>query len=88
MEVEAILSLHGLEAILDAFNGWHFGIFGLGQTRRTSVAALWALQLFVPLIGHRRHLFWLPSMTSSRVAGCSKLLTCKLSHRDFLRPAV
>src|ERR1700691_72400 len=43
MEVGPMLSLHRLEAIRDAFNGWHLGIFRLGQTRHTSVAALRAL---------------------------------------------
>jgi hypothetical protein len=57
MKVRAILGLHGLEAIRDAFNGWHLSVFGLRQARHTRVAALGAAQLFVPLISHRRHLF-------------------------------
>jgi hypothetical protein len=57
MEVGAILGLHGLEAIRDAYNGWHIGVFELRQGCRTSVVALRAAQLFVPLIGHWRPLF-------------------------------
>ena len=41
-EVGAILGLHGLEAMRDAIDGWHIGVFELGQTGHASVAALWA----------------------------------------------
>jgi hypothetical protein len=78
MEVGAILSLNSLEAIRDAFDGWHLGVFGLGQTCHTGVATLGAAQYFIPLIDHRRRPFWASSMTASRIAGCSKLLTFKL----------
>jgi hypothetical protein len=40
MEIGAVLGLHDLEAIRDAINRWHIGVFELGQTDQTSVAAL------------------------------------------------
>jgi len=52
MEVGTIPGSDGLEAIRDAFNGWHLGISGLGQTRDTGVTALWTLQLFIPMLDH------------------------------------
>jgi hypothetical protein len=52
MEVRTILSLHGLKAIRDAFNGWRIRLSQLGQTRQTRVAALWAAECFIPLVGH------------------------------------
>jgi hypothetical protein len=58
MEVRAILGLNGLEAIWDGFDGWHLGIFRLGQTRHTNLAAPWACYPFVPLIYHQAHLFF------------------------------
>jgi hypothetical protein len=30
MKVGAVLRLHGLEAIGDAVNNWHLGVYGLG----------------------------------------------------------
>jgi hypothetical protein len=30
MEVGAVLSMNGFEAIGDAINNWHLGVFGLG----------------------------------------------------------
>jgi hypothetical protein len=54
MEVGAILGLHGCEAIRDAINGWHIGVFELRQSGHTGVAALRAAEHFVPLIGHWR----------------------------------
>jgi hypothetical protein len=41
-----------LEAIRNAVNGWYVGIVALGQAGYPSLAALGALQSFVPLIGH------------------------------------
>ena len=40
MEVGAILGMNGFESIRDPFNGWHLGVFGLGQTCSSGIAAL------------------------------------------------
>jgi hypothetical protein len=39
MEVRATIGLHDLEAIRDAIDGWHIGVFELRQAGHPGVAA-------------------------------------------------
>jgi hypothetical protein len=52
MKVGAVQGSDDLETIRNAVNGWSVGVVALGQAGYPGLAALGALQSFVPFIGH------------------------------------
>jgi len=83
MKVGAVLRLDGLEASRDKTNCWHLSVFELRQAGHTSVTALRAVQMVVPLIGHWRILPGDP-MTSGRTAGVQKRTLGSIQIRKLL----